>query len=224
MATRNTKANARLTALSLLIATFSLSASLVDAASLPPVGPSTVPDIAVIEAEASQRFGLPVTWIDAVLQAESAGDPGSVSPKGAMGLMQLMPQTWLELRDSLGLGSNPFDAHDNILAGAAYLRALYDRYGVPGFLAAYNAGPARWEQHLLTNEPLPLETQAYVDHLAPIIRSAAMEGPGTSSPVVDVAAASLFPKSTMSVTLGKTAPIELDGGLFAHSWRAKGGR
>ena len=224
MATRNTWAFVRTAAVALFFTTFSLSVSPVHATSLLPVGQSAVPDIAAIEAEASQRFGLPVSWIDAVLQAESAGDPGSVSPKGAMGLMQLMPQTWQELRDSLGLSHDPFDPHDNILAGAAYLRALYDRYGVPGFLAAYNAGPARWEQHLLTNEPLPLETQAYVDHLAPIIRSAAMEGPGTSSPVVDVAAASLFPKSTMSVTLGKTAPIELDGGLFAHSWRAKGDR
>ena len=224
MATRNTKANARLTALSLLIATFSLSASLVDAASLPSVVPSAVPDIAAIEAEASRRFGLPVTWIDAVLQAESAGDPGSVSPKGAIGLMQLMPQTWQELRDNLGLGSNPFDVHDNILAGVAYLRALYDRYGVPGFLAAYNAGPARWEQHSLIGEPLPLETQAYVDRLVPIVRGVEMVGADTLSPMVDVAAASLFPKSAMNVATGKAVPTEPDGGLFTRSWHGKEGR
>ena len=224
MASSNTSAFARTAVIALFVTTFSLSASPVHAASLLPIGQSAVPDVAAIEAEASQRFGPPVTWIDAVLQAESAGDPGSVSPKGAMGLMQLMPQTWLELRDSLGLGSNAFDAHDNILAGAAYLRALHDRYGVPGFLAAYNAGPARWEQHLLTGERLPLETQAYVDKLAPIIRGVAVVGAVTSPQLGDVGAAPLFPKSAMTMTLGETAPTELDGGLFAHSWRAEGDR
>ncbi|WP_164125555.1 transglycosylase SLT domain-containing protein, partial [Stenotrophomonas maltophilia] len=87
--------------------------------------------------EAAARFGLPAPWIAAVLRAESAGDPRAVSSAGAMGLMQLMPATWSTLHIRLGLGDDPFDPRDNILAGAAYLRDLYVRYGRTGFLAAY---------------------------------------------------------------------------------------
>ena len=125
--------------------------------------------IAAIIAEASQRFGIPASWIRAVMRVESLGDVGALSPKGAMGLMQIMPQAWAALRSRYGLGADPFDAHDNILAGAAYLRELLDRYGSPGFLAAYNAGPARYEDHLATGRALPGETQAYVAALAPVI-------------------------------------------------------
>ena len=121
-------------------------------------------------AEASLRFGIPASWLKAVMQAESRGDVRAVSPKGAMGLMQIMPQTWADLRSRYGLGGNPFDPHDNILAGAAYLRELHDRYGAAGILAAYNAGPGRYEDHLASGRPLPLETQAYVATLAPLLR------------------------------------------------------
>ena len=86
-----------------------------------------------------------------------------------MGLMQVMPGTWAELRAAHGLGSDPFDPRDNILAGTAYLRAMYDRFGSPGFLAAYNAGPGRYAEHLATGRPLPRETRDYVATLAPII-------------------------------------------------------
>ncbi len=55
-----------------------------------------------------------------------------------------------------------------ILAGAAYLRELYDRYGSPGFLAAYNAGPGRYDEHLTAGRALPHETQLYVATLAPL--------------------------------------------------------
>jgi soluble lytic murein transglycosylase-like protein len=79
-----------------------------------------------------------------------------------MGLMQIMLQTWSGLRLRYGLGANPYDPHDNILAGAAYLWELHDRYSAPGFLAAYNAGPARYDDHLATGRPLPAETRAYV--------------------------------------------------------------
>lgn len=118
--------------------------------------------------EASRRFGLPVYWIRAVLEVESARDARAKSPKGAMGLMQIMPETWTELRLRYGLGHDPYDPHDNILAGTAYLHELYDRYGSPGFLAAYNAGPARYEEHL-NDRRLPAETQAYLAKLAPMI-------------------------------------------------------
>jgi hypothetical protein len=92
-----------------------------------------------------------------------------------MGLMQIMPKTWAGLRQRYHLGTNPYDAHDNIMAGAAYLRELHDRYGVPGFLAAYNAGPARWQDHLATGRPLPAETRGYLIRLAPIVGGGAAD-------------------------------------------------
>jgi soluble lytic murein transglycosylase-like protein len=122
-----------------------------------------------VVAEASQRFGIPASWIRAVMRVESFGDLRALSPKGAMGLMQIMPEAWSALRSRYGLGSDAYDAHDNIQAGAACLRQLRDRYGSPGFLAAYNAGPARHEDHLATGRALPAETQAYVAALAPAI-------------------------------------------------------
>lgn len=100
---------------------------------------------------------------------ESGGDALALSPKGAMGLMQVMPDTWGGLRVQHGLSDNPYDPRDNILAGAAYLRELHERYGSPGFLAAYNAGPGRYDDHLATGRPLPHETQLYVATLAPLI-------------------------------------------------------
>ena len=94
--------------------------------------------------------------------AESGGDPRALSPKGAMGLMQIMPGTWAELRARYGLGANPYDPQDNILAGTAYLRTLYNRYGYPDLFAAYNAGPGRFDAHLLDGQPLPDDTRAYL--------------------------------------------------------------
>jgi hypothetical protein len=113
---------------------------------------------------------VPVRWIRAVLDVETAQDMRAKSPKGAMGLMQIMPATWAELRERYDLGNNPYDPRDNILAGTAYLRDLHDRYGSPGFLAAYNAGPGRYEEHL-TGRPLPAETKAYLQKLVPLIGS-----------------------------------------------------
>ncbi|SDO65770.1 Transglycosylase SLT domain-containing protein [Afipia sp. GAS231] len=120
--------------------------------------------------QASHRFGVPVRWIRAVIDVESARDVRARSPKGAMGLMQIMPETWAELRRRYALGNDPYDPHDNILAGTAYLRDLRHRYGSPGFLAAYNAGPARYEEQLV-GRPLPAETQAYLKTLVPVIGS-----------------------------------------------------
>ena len=86
-----------------------------------------------------------------------------------MGLMQVMPHTYAALRARYGLGANPYAPRDNILAGAAYLREMLDRYGVPWFLAAYNAGPARLDAFLHTGRALPAETQRYLAALAPQI-------------------------------------------------------
>lgn len=118
-------------------------------------------------AEASARFGIPEEWIRRVMRAESGGrimlgGRPITSRAGAMGLMQLMPGTWLEMRATHGLGTDPYDPHDNILAGTAYLRAMYDRFGYPGLFAAYNAGPKRYAVHLAIGRRLPAETIAYV--------------------------------------------------------------
>ena len=119
--------------------------------------------------EASQRFGVPDTWIRAVMQVESAGDSNSTSSAGAMGLMQVMPQTYAMLRARLGLGASPYDPHDNIMAGAAYLREMHDRYGSVGFLAAYNAGPGRFEEFRAGVRSLPAETVRYLARLNPML-------------------------------------------------------
>jgi soluble lytic murein transglycosylase-like protein len=117
--------------------------------------------------EASSRFGVPVAWIAHVMDAESGGRTRLdgrpiVSRAGAMGLMQLMPATWAILRARLRLGFDPHDPHDNVLAGTFYLRLMFDRFGYPGLAAAYNAGPARYADHLQSGRSLPAETRAYV--------------------------------------------------------------
>ncbi|WP_454919084.1 lytic transglycosylase domain-containing protein [Xanthobacter sediminis] len=126
--------------------------------------------------EAAHRFGIAASWIRAVMRAESAVDATAFSPKGAMGLMQIMPETWAELRRRHRLGDDPFDPRDNILAGAAHLRELYDRYGAPGLLAAYHAGPARYEAYL-AGRPLPAATRAYVAMLAPAFGGGSLPTP-----------------------------------------------
>ncbi|WP_338122794.1 lytic transglycosylase domain-containing protein [Bradyrhizobium yuanmingense] len=118
--------------------------------------------------DASERFAVPVNWIGSIINIESAGEVHARSAKGAMGLMQIMPATWAELRERYNLGSDPYDPRDNILAGTAYLRELLDRYGSPGVFAAYNAGPARYEEHLAGGS-LPDETRAYVAKLASLL-------------------------------------------------------
>jgi hypothetical protein len=78
-----------------------------------------------------------------------------------------MPGTWRDMQALLGLGSDAHDPADNILAGTAYLRLMYDRFGYPGLFPAYNAGPARYAAFLRGGRPLPAETRAYVAALAP---------------------------------------------------------
>ena len=115
------------------------------------------------------------------MQAESGGDARALSAQGAMGLMQIMPGTWAELRLRYGLGADPYDPHDNITAGAAYLREMHDRYGEPGFLAAYNAGPDRYEEHVATGRPLPAETVSYVAVVASLIDGGVGIAPSVAS-------------------------------------------
>lgn len=151
-----------------------LSAGSADAQSTQPDRAQSTDPFAAYITEASQRFGVPESWTRAVMRVESRGDVRAVSPKGAMGLMQIMPATWAYLRARYGLGANPYDPRENILAGVAYLRELHDRYDAPGFLAAYNAGPGRYEEYRAGGRPLPAETVAYVAAIAPSIGAAAL--------------------------------------------------
>ncbi|TQF83686.1 lytic transglycosylase domain-containing protein [Elioraea sp. Yellowstone] len=137
-------------------------------------------------AEAASRFDVPETWIREVMQRESGGRHRAVSRAGAIGLMQLMPGTWRELRGRYRLGSDPFLPRDNILAGTAYIREMYDRFGAPGFLAAYNAGPGAFARALAGRHRLPPETQRFVAAIAPRI-----EGIAPASGAVPTAHAAL---------------------------------
>jgi hypothetical protein len=129
--------------------------------------------------EASRRFGVPEKWIRIVMQVESGGrtmlgeKQPIVSRAGAMGLMQLMPSTWQDMRAEIGLGPDPFAPRDNVLAGAAYLRWLKDKYGYPALFAAYNDGPGNLEARLMDAGLLPAETRSYVARV-----TAAIEGRG----------------------------------------------
>ena len=124
--------------------------------------------------QASARFDIPGQWIRAVMHVESGGHEYQsghliTSPVGAMGLMQVMPETYQDLRAQYQLGADPYNPRDNIMAGAAYLREMYDIYGFPGFLAAYNAGPRRLDDYLADQRSLPAETRRYVAMIAPAI-------------------------------------------------------
>ena len=152
--------------------------------------------------EASARFGVPRAWIERVMRAESggrtrlAGQP-IVSHAGAMGLMQLMPGTWSDMRARLGLGFDPHAPRDNILAGTLYLRLMHDRFGYPGLFAAYNAGPARYAAVLAGRASLPAETRAY---LAATTRGALGERLSQGVMATGIAAA--------------PTPINTDGAIF----------
>lgn len=167
------------------------------------------PDIAT----AAHRFDIPEAWIAAVMRAESGGqatvDGRPIrSPAGAIGLMQVMPQTYAALRARYGLGTNPYAPRDNILAGAAYLRELLDRYGVPWFLAAYNAGPARLDAFLHTGRALPAETQRYLAALAPQI--------GGTSGALQAAVAAMTSSTESAPEQPAPGPSDaVSAGLFA---------
>ncbi len=142
--------------------------------------------------EASRRFGIPRDWVRGVMHQESGGRASLngrpiTSSAGAMGLMQVMPATFAELTARYGLGDDPYEPRANILAGAAYLREMYDRFGPAHFLAAYNAGPGRVLDHLRSGRALPNETQRYVQALVPqLVGSSVNEVGATSSGVHDL--------------------------------------
>ncbi len=165
--------------------------------------PESVAQWQPLIAQASQQFAVPPAWIAGVMGGESRGHTHLngrpiTSPAGAMGLMQVMPDTYAALRQRYRLGPDPYDPHDNIVAGAAYLRELYCRYGYPAMFAAYNAGPKRYEDFLLRGTALPRATLAYVDTIAPGL-SAAFGGKGaTASSPPRAAADGLFVALTIA--------------------------
>ena len=171
---------------------------------------------AVHVAEAARRFGIPEAWIWAVMRVESSGDSRAVSSAGAMGLMQIMPTTWGNLSGRYGLGGDPFDVRANIMAGAAYLRLMHDRYGnVTAMLAAYNAGPGRYDEHLSRGRPLPAETRGYVARLASITGDPG-ETQITTAPALDPFAwrrAALFVR--IASAADTVATLQTSGGTAA---------
>jgi membrane-bound lytic murein transglycosylase B len=122
--------------------------------------------------EASARFKMPAEWIRAVMRTESGGRTMSsetqkiTSKVGAMGLMQVMPSTYNDMRRQYKLGADPYNPHDNVIAGAAYLSWLHQRYGYPAMFAAYNDGPGNLEAHLHHGRSLPQETRNYLVRVA----------------------------------------------------------
>ncbi len=169
--------------------------------------------IAATIAEASRRFGIPESWIRSVMRVESAGRTRAVSHAGAMGLMQVMPATYAELRIRHRLGRDPFDIRNNILAGTAYLREMYDRYGSPGFLAAYNAGPGRWDQYVRRGRPLPRETRNYLARLAHVT------GSGAGPFLADAAGSERASPLTAALFVSSDGPSE--DGSFAQSLQSE---
>ena len=119
--------------------------------------------------DAARRFDVPERWVREVMRQESGGRVSATSPVGAMGLMQVMPGTYRELQSRYGLGDDPYHPYDSIMAGTAYIREMYDLYGSPAFLAAYNAGPRRLEDYLWNSRGLPNETRNYVARIGPNI-------------------------------------------------------
>ena len=179
------------------------------AASYAPPGPPSDPWGPYIK-EASARFNVPEKWIREVMRQESGGHQYiagglTTSPVGAMGLMQLMPVTYAEMRDRYGLGPDPYAPHDNIMAGTAYVGEMYARYGSPGFLAAYNAGPGRLDSYLVGGTPLPHETVGYVASIAPRLGDASVP----TGPLAHYAVAEQSSDALNARSLNGTLPVSV---------------
>lgn len=171
-------------------------------------------------AEASARFGIPESWIVRVMRAESGGRTmlngrPIRSPAGAMGLMQLMPATWAETRATYNLGADPDDPRANILAGTAYLRRMYDRFGYPGMFAAYNAGPGRYAAYLADQARLPRETTGYLAAVAGDARTMPHRALSAAREAVEPPRQSLFVvRSGGAESGGQAADSTARNGLF----------
>ncbi len=170
-------------------------------------------------AEASERFGIPAAWIRAIVRVEIGRNVRTSSREGGVGLSQLSPKKWAELRHRYALGNNPSDPRDNILAGSAHLREMYDRYGSNNFLAAYIMGPARYDEHMKSGAPLPEETQAVVANLAPLIEPGLkdVEGSADRAKVISWRRAPLFVAQTERSSSGKALAVGVPAERSAKS-------
>jgi hypothetical protein len=154
--------------------------------------------------EASRRFKISEEWIRAVMRMESGGRTlldetrPIVSSAGAVGVMQVMPGTYDEMRRQYGLGADPYNPHDNVLAGAAYLRWLYGKYGYPKMFAAYNAGPGTLAARLADGGSLPDETRAYVSGITRLLGGGKSSSPRTA-------------KMLATLTRPDGSPVTVDG-------------
>jgi soluble lytic murein transglycosylase-like protein len=163
--------------------------------------------------EASDRFGVPEVWIRAVIAAESGGQTTVngqpiTSPAGAIGPMQVMPRTYDELRLRYGLGPDPADPEQNILAGTAYLKELYDRFGHAGMFAAYNAGPEHYQAYLDGDLPLSEETKTYLTALGNVASGIATEAASSSGNNL------FFPLSGQESAITATQSVPNSSALF----------
>jgi D-alanyl-D-alanine carboxypeptidase len=157
--------------------------------------------------EASRRYDVPETWIREVMRVESGGRPLALSSAGAMGLMQVMPATYAELAQRHDLGPDPYHPRDNILAGTAYIREMYDRFGSPAFLAAYNGGPGTLDHYLAGRRGLPDETRRYVAMIAPRIAGIHPENRASPSAYAYAALPANIPPGPRRH--GRSAPTQL---------------
>jgi soluble lytic murein transglycosylase-like protein len=147
-------------------------------------------------SEAARRFNVPKPWIRGVMRLESGGhlmlngEP-TQSRAGALGLMQLMPDTYRDMQARYGLGSEIANPRDNILAGTAYLGQLRKEWGEEFAFAAYNAGPGRVSDSLSGGGALPPETQLYQSNIANLL--------GLPLPVIGVKRHEFIPRSLLSL-------------------------
>jgi hypothetical protein len=177
--------------------------------------------------EASRRFNVPQDIIMSVMGIESGGRRGAVSPKGASGLMQVMPATYTELAGRYGLGPDRFEPRNNVTAGTAYLRENYDQFGNwPDAVRAYNAGPGRLQRVKSGTSTLPQETTDYLNN--PALKSVlAQFGGGNTMPQwpstqrgtgrLDEGAMPLFSRATGGATDGDLDRWSGFGGLLREA-------
>ena len=157
-----------------LVTAFEQEVELPAAVAPVPVAPVVAPVLQpreLVEA-AARKNGLPPNFVHSVVRAESGYKPDAVSPKGAIGLMQLMPAT------AKAYGADPHDPGQNVEAGAAYLRELLIKYDGDArrALAAYNAGPGAVDKY--NGVPPYAETQTYIER---VLRGYKKAGDGAGS-------------------------------------------
>lgn len=177
--------------------------------------------------QAASRFSIPQDWIRAVIHQESGGHQfldgrPITSHSGAMGLMQLMPQTYADMRSRYSLRSDPYEPHDNIMAGTGYISILARKYGAPAFLAAYNAGPQRLEDYLNEGRQLPNETVNYVASITPHLGTqVAMTGPLAAYASADQLNASQSGTSLANLAPARTAPVMTASRNVGQVWASR---